>query len=49
MYTLAARGLSLKNRVSLKYDARGEVVEEYTPTGWLAHTYDDLGFDFLEG
>ncbi|MCA8341231.1 RHS domain-containing protein [Burkholderia cepacia] len=43
MYTLAARGPSLKNRVSLKYGARGEVVEEYTPTGWLAHTYDELG------
>ncbi|MCA7993381.1 hypothetical protein LGM63_22290 [Burkholderia cepacia] len=22
---------------------RGEVVEEYTPTGRLAHTYDELG------
>jgi YD repeat-containing protein len=43
LYTLAARGPSLKNRVSLKYDKRGEVVEEYTPTGWLAHTYDELG------
>ncbi len=43
LYTLAARGPSLKNRVSLKYGARGEVLEEYTPTGWLAHTYDELG------
>ncbi|WP_244105238.1 RHS repeat-associated core domain-containing protein [Burkholderia ambifaria] len=43
LYTLAARGPSLKNRVNLKYGARGEVLEEYTPTGWLAHTYDELG------
>ena len=43
LYALAVRGPSLRNRVSLKYDARGEVVEEYTPTGWLAHTYDELG------
>ncbi|MCA8054017.1 RHS repeat-associated core domain-containing protein [Burkholderia cepacia] len=43
LYTLAARGPSLKNRVNLKYDARGNVLEEYTPTGWLAHTYDELG------
>ncbi|MDN7620244.1 MULTISPECIES: RHS repeat-associated core domain-containing protein [Burkholderia] len=43
LYAFAARGPSLKNRVSLKYDKRGEVVEEYTPTGWLAHTYDELG------
>ncbi|WP_244099751.1 RHS repeat-associated core domain-containing protein [Burkholderia ambifaria] len=43
LYALAARGPSLKNRVNLKYGARGEVLEEYTPTGWLAHTYDELG------
>ncbi|NTY35915.1 RHS repeat-associated core domain-containing protein [Burkholderia diffusa] len=43
LHTLTARGPSLKNRVNLKYDARGEVLEEYTPTGWLAHTYDELG------
>ncbi|MGT0250093.1 RHS repeat-associated core domain-containing protein [Burkholderia pyrrocinia] len=43
LYTLTARGPSLKNRVNLKYGARGEVLEEYTPTGWLAHTYDELG------
>ena len=43
LYTLAARGPLLKNRVSLKYGPRGEVLEEYTPTGWLAHSYDELG------
>jgi YD repeat-containing protein len=25
------------------YGPRGELLEEYTPTGWLAHSYDDLG------
>jgi RHS repeat-associated protein len=43
VYTLAAGGLSLRNRVRLKYGSRGEVLEEYTPTGWLAHSYDELG------
>ncbi|WP_396332204.1 hypothetical protein [Burkholderia anthina] len=43
LYTLTVCGPSLKNRGSLKYDARGEVVEEYAPTGWLAHIYDELG------
>ncbi|WP_240202635.1 hypothetical protein [Burkholderia sp. LMG 13014] len=33
----------LKNRGSLKCDAHGEVLDEYTLTGWLAHTYDDPG------
>nr|WP_241017679.1 RHS repeat-associated core domain-containing protein [Burkholderia sp. Ac-20349] len=43
LYALTGRSPSLKNRVTLKYGARGEVLEEYTPTGWLAHTYDELG------
>ncbi|WP_257139683.1 RHS repeat domain-containing protein [Burkholderia sp. MSMB1826] len=43
LYALTGRNPSLKNRVTLKYSARGEVLEEYTPTGWLAHTYDELG------
>ncbi|MBN3787292.1 type IV secretion protein Rhs [Burkholderia sp. Ac-20353] len=43
LYALAARGPSMKNRVSLKYGSRGEVLEEFTPTGWVAHTYDELG------
>jgi RHS repeat-associated protein len=43
LYLMEAGKPSLKNRVKLKYGARGEVVEEYTPTGWLAHTYDELG------
>ncbi|HIH2744404.1 RHS domain-containing protein [Burkholderia aenigmatica] len=43
LYALTGRSPSLKNRVTLKYGARGEVLEEYTPTGWLAQTYDELG------
>ncbi|WP_408588576.1 RHS repeat-associated core domain-containing protein [Paraburkholderia bannensis] len=43
LYAVNANGPALKNRVSLKYGARGEVLEEYTPTGWLTHTYDELG------
>lgn len=43
LYTLESGKPSLQNRVELKYGSRGEVLEEYTPTGWLAHTYDELG------
>ncbi|WP_240160830.1 hypothetical protein [Burkholderia sp. Ax-1719] len=43
LYAVNANGMALKNRVSLKYGARGEVLEEYTPTGWLTHVYDELG------
>ncbi|MGF6642282.1 RHS repeat-associated protein [Paraburkholderia sp. GAS82] len=43
LYSVTARGLSLKNRVNLKYGPRGELLEEYTPTGWLVHSYDELG------
>ncbi len=43
LYALTARGPSLANRVNLKYDGRGQVLEEYTPTGWLTHAYDELG------
>ncbi|HHX4056766.1 MAG: RHS repeat-associated core domain-containing protein [Burkholderia contaminans] len=43
LYSLTGPNPSLKSCVTLKFDERGEVLEEYTPTGWLAHTYDELG------